>query len=1170
LIPTKVLVFYGDNEGAWVDVPGFTGGKTYAFANQTPPAIGLDQSSLSFLALPGGSNPLDQIVNITNVGAGTLQWYASSSASWLSISSASGVGPAALTVSANISGMAQGVYSGTLTVTALGASNSPQMIPVNLRIEPPTLSASPTTLTFNAFQGKGNPASQTLNISNMGGGTVKWSATSGATWLTLSATSGTAPSTVSVSVNTTGLALGQYTANITIDAGTASGSPQTIPVTLNLQGLLMFDDWSGGTLDGWAISPLGHASGWTVSQGALQYNGGGHTQLYAGNAAWTDYTLDVQYKLSTLQDYPGGVRGRLNPLTGAAYAVWIYPGERLIELYRNVAWNIDAGVTQLGQASLGFDTNSHDLKVVFQGTTIQVLWDGNQVISATDATLPGGMVALDVSNQTVSYGTVTVSGTVGGNGSLNASANSFSFSGNYQGPSPAAQSLTVGSVNGTLAWTASTNAGWLSVSPASGATSSVVQVTANTTGLAGGTYNGQITLTSLASVTGTVIVPVSLTVIVPPPLIQLIPGAMDFTAVSGQPIPSAQTLAVLNGGSGQFSWSAGTDASWLSLATTSGTTPGSTNVSVNPTQTGLGSYLGHVTITAAGVSNSPVSIPVNFRSITQAMNENFSDNALGWVISPLGHANGWSVLNGVYQYAGFGASEACSGNSGWTDYTFDTSILLNSSQDYPGGVRGRVNPSTGAGYAVWLYPGDHLIKLFSVPQWNIDGGGTTLLAQATLNFDATSYHTLRLDFQGNLISVVWDNTVVLSVADSTYSTGYVCLDSSDQPINYKNIVVTATQASPSVTVSPSGSMTFSETSGASPGPQSLYVNATGTNSAVGVSTSASWLTATLSSNLTPATVTVSVNAAGLAAGTYNGSITINVPGSAGGPIVIPVTLAVQTGFLGASPTSLTFFGATGATPGTQSVTLSNQGTGQLSWTANSNAAWLTISPTSGSTPAPTSVSADPTALSNGQYEGAVTISAVGASNNPLIVPVTLNVGTLLFSDIFSAGSSNWTLSPLAQAADWTVANNALSFNGAGGEQQQFAGSSGWADYTVATDFKLASLNDFPGGIRGRLNVATGAGYGVWIYPAERVLKLFSIGQWNIDASNNLLGQSGLINIDATNTHNLKLSFRGTTIQVYYDNQLVISATDSTYNAGAIAFDVANQPIQFSNVVVIGF
>jgi hypothetical protein len=46
-----------------------------------------------------------------------------------------------------------------------------------------------------------------------------------------------------------------------------------------------FDD---GSIEGWAVSPLGHAANWSVVNQALNYNGGGHTQLFAGSSAWTD------------------------------------------------------------------------------------------------------------------------------------------------------------------------------------------------------------------------------------------------------------------------------------------------------------------------------------------------------------------------------------------------------------------------------------------------------------------------------------------------------------------------------------------------------------------------------------------------------------------------------------------------------------------------------------------------------------------------------------------------------------------------------------------------------------------------------------------------------------------------------------------------------------------
>jgi hypothetical protein len=147
-----------------------------------------------------------------------------------------------------------------------------------------------------------------------------------------------------------------------------------------------------------------------------------------------------------------------------------------------------------------------------------------------------------------------------------------------------------------------------------------------------------------------------------------------------------------------------------------------------------------------------------------------------------------------------------------------------------------------------------------------------------------------------------------------------------------------------------------------------------------------------------------------------------------------------------------------------------------------------------------------------------------------------------------------------------VANGSYTYNGSG-HTQSWAGSSSWTDYTISTNFQLASTSDYPGGLRGRLNPTTGASYGVWIYPAEGTIRLFRIGQWNIDSGNTLLATVAGLTVD-TKVHNIRLSFKGSTIQVYYDNALVITATDSTYAQGAVALDVSNQPISFSNVSVI--
>lgn len=96
----------------------------------------------------------------------------------------------------------------------------------------PTLSVSPLTVDLNLQAGQN--ASTPVAISNAGTGTLNWTATvvDGGAWLSLSPSSGTAPSTPQLLVSTAGVTPGSYVGRIRIDAPGASGAPQTITVNL--------------------------------------------------------------------------------------------------------------------------------------------------------------------------------------------------------------------------------------------------------------------------------------------------------------------------------------------------------------------------------------------------------------------------------------------------------------------------------------------------------------------------------------------------------------------------------------------------------------------------------------------------------------------------------------------------------------------------------------------------------------------------------------------------------------------------------------------------------------------------------------------------------------------------------------------------------------------------
>jgi len=209
-----------------------------------PSIIAASPASLQFGYTSGGAVPVAQPIQITNSGAGTLAWTASvntgsTNTAWLSVSPASGTAPSALSVSVAPAGLSAGVYTGSVQISATGASNTPLSVPVTLTVTQavPSLAVAPQALTFNYSVGNPAPAAQTVSITNTGGGTLSWTAsTSGEYWLAVSPLSGSAPAMLSMSINPANLAAGTYTSTVQVAATGAAGSPASIAITLVVQG----------------------------------------------------------------------------------------------------------------------------------------------------------------------------------------------------------------------------------------------------------------------------------------------------------------------------------------------------------------------------------------------------------------------------------------------------------------------------------------------------------------------------------------------------------------------------------------------------------------------------------------------------------------------------------------------------------------------------------------------------------------------------------------------------------------------------------------------------------------------------------------------------------------------------------------------------------------------
>ena len=74
------------------------------------------------------------------------------------------------------------------------------------------------------------PSYGSLSISNTGGGTLNWTSTKSATWIKRSPRYGTAPSTMNVWVDGTGLPVGTYYGKIKVWATGATNSPQIVKI----------------------------------------------------------------------------------------------------------------------------------------------------------------------------------------------------------------------------------------------------------------------------------------------------------------------------------------------------------------------------------------------------------------------------------------------------------------------------------------------------------------------------------------------------------------------------------------------------------------------------------------------------------------------------------------------------------------------------------------------------------------------------------------------------------------------------------------------------------------------------------------------------------------------------------------------------------------------------
>jgi uncharacterized protein (TIGR03437 family) len=879
-----------------------------------------------------GTPPASQTLSIGSSPASSTSVSAAvtSGNSWLSVSPASGTTPASFTVSVNTTGITSGPLSGNIQITASGVSNSPLNVPVTLNVSSTTLTVPATPLTFNYTIGGSAPTAQSVSVTGTSG--ISFTTSTGAASAWLSATpSGTVPSSVSISVNPSALSAGTYNGTVTVTSAGAAGSSAGIPVTLNV------------------TAPVLTAS---PSQLNFSFQLGSTTQPLAqsisvGDASNVNFTATAGSSGSWLSVTPG---------TGSA-----------------------SGSLSVAVNATGLAANTYN---------------GTITIAATGATSQVVSVSLVVTQPTVTV-----------------SATSLNFAYQTGTTAPAAQSVTIGGTTG-LAFTATASGGsWLSVTPGSGTTGGTVSVSVNTSGLAVNTYKGTVTIAA----TGASSQVVNITLVVSnSPTISASPSALNFAFQTGGTAPAAQSINI-GGSSGlAFTATAATvSGSWLSVSPGSGTTPGSVSVSVNTSGLTANTYQGTVTIAATGASSQVVNVTLvvsNQPAISAA------PTSLNFAYKIGGTAPAAQGVN-IAAAAGIAYTATPSTPGSWLAVTpgsgalpSSLSVSVNPATLTAGTYQSSIN-ITAAGTSNSPLPIPVTLTVTGVAP-TISVGASTLSfsalsggaapASQAVNITGTSTSSLSIGIAGGS----W-----LSASLSASTTPAVLTVSANQanlaPGNYAgSVVVTSAGASNSpqtiavqLVVSSTTSLTATPASVSfayvlgNPNPAAQTINVTSTqpvtfSTSVG---SGNWLTVTSSSSSTPATLTLNVSPGSLPAGTYNTNISITSAGATNSPLVIPVALLISNKpALAASPSSLAFTGQSGAAnPASQSINLT--GSSVLPFAIATSPSWLAVSAASGATPATLVATVNSNGMSQGSYQGAITITSGVAGNSPLTIPVTLNL-----------------------------------------------------------------------------------------------------------------------------------------------------------------------------------
>ncbi|MDD2229115.1 MAG: carboxypeptidase regulatory-like domain-containing protein [Candidatus Cloacimonetes bacterium] len=275
----------------------------------TIPSVNSPLLTVTPTLLDFGTTDNSEILSFSNNGTGTSNWSLSSAQSWIGFTPASGSTTSEtdqVTVTVNRTGMQSGNYYGFVNIISNSGNIS---IPVNMEVTLlPTLAVDTNTLNF-----KETLTVLTVGITNFGNGTLNWTVTDNADWLSVQPSSGINNGKITVTVNRGGLTGGNYTGNVLI---ASNGGEKTVIVNMEVTANLP---------DGVTLLSASMINQNTSQIKWLRFVGGGFTsyKVYRGFSSNVNYTNGVLVSEITTSNLLTYDDTGLQPQTQYYYCVYV-------------------------------------------------------------------------------------------------------------------------------------------------------------------------------------------------------------------------------------------------------------------------------------------------------------------------------------------------------------------------------------------------------------------------------------------------------------------------------------------------------------------------------------------------------------------------------------------------------------------------------------------------------------------------------------------------------------------------------------------------------------------------------------------------------------------------------------------------------------------------------